>query len=118
MIIAITGYPGTGKTTLANKLDPGALHTDDYLGLPYELIPSRILCDIKQASDPVNTVVIEGVQVIRLLKRGWRPGLLIVLTKQYRPAKPGDASLRAQVDAAVAAYIGPCVVGKAGKEPI
>ena len=79
MIIAVVGYPGTGKTTYADKLaiekQYPIIHADDYLHLPHSLIPAELLHDLEGMKD----VVIEGTHVTRLFAKGFTPDLLVYM---------------------------------------
>lgn len=118
MIIAITGYPGTGKTTLAWKLTSLPIETDKLAELPWNDQPAA---GIKAVEDFWNeehmsargqtVCIIEGILVARMIRRGWSPDLLIVLDKQWREPKPSEASIRSQVDRAVAEFKGVIVRG-------
>ena len=80
MIIAVVGYPGTGKTTYANKLAEERkypiLHTDDYLHLPHSSIPGELLADLSVLG---KDVIIEGTHVTRLFAKGFTPDLVVYM---------------------------------------
>jgi len=72
-MIAITGYPGSGKTTFANDLAKKSktkvLHTDDFIkAVPFKDIPEHLIAIVKVAKPDI----IEGVQVARMLRKGHR----------------------------------------------
>ena len=74
MIIAITGYPKAGKSTLANrvaeKYNLELIHTDDYIDqFPFKDVPLELITRFENKND----FVIEGVQVSRMLKYGFKP---------------------------------------------
>lgn len=67
--IMIAGVPGTGKTTLANKMADllclPVVHTDDYLGQGHASAPGLIYRSVK---DLGYNCIIEGTQVARMLR--------------------------------------------------
>lgn len=79
-VVFIYGKSATGKTYLAEKLKAiyrGHLffHTDDYMSYGFEQSLYALIADIKEI-DPARYVV-EGVQVPRLIRKGFKPSLLI-----------------------------------------
>ena len=79
MIIAVVGYPGTGKTTYADKValerKYPIIHTDDFLHLPHSEIPAELIYALEGLED----VVIEGTHVTRLFAKGFTPDLLVYM---------------------------------------
>lgn len=80
--IAIVGRPGVGKTTLAEKiakeLGLSLVSSDTYIKTTdFEEVPDKIIEAIKDI--PGDGVVVEGVQVSRMLKRGWKPDKVYIV---------------------------------------
>lgn len=76
MKIAITGYPGSGKTTFVNKLkfDMGKFHTDDFIEeWAFKELPTHLINHLRLH----DNYVIKGVQVARMLRTGAREGTWI-----------------------------------------
>lgn len=72
--VAIVGGPGTGKSTLAAKVDDrDVVHTDSFRELPWEDVPAAVIaeCSGKPA------FVVEGVQVARALRKGLEVDVVI-----------------------------------------
>lgn len=69
MRVAFTGGPKTGKTTLAG---PNAMHTDRFVGLPWENQADEVA---KLLEHPGDDLKIEGVTVAVGLRRWllWHP---------------------------------------------
>lgn len=77
--IAIVGGPRTGKSTLASRLRTlGAheIHTDDFSGLPWGLIPAEVAKECARH----DRFIVEGVQVARCLRKGLEVDAVIVLS--------------------------------------
>jgi hypothetical protein len=104
MRIAIIGWPGTGKTTLAQKMG-GGRSTDEAMGLGWS-----------EASQEVSTWldapdwIIEGVALPRALRK-WKernPGKeppidrIILMTKRYRELEKGAISMGKGIDKVMA----------------
>lgn len=75
--IAVTGPPGSGKTTLTEDVDDDrpVIHTDDWKHIPWSYQPHKIL----KALEGLDSFVVEGIAVPRLLKRDLKIDLLIIL---------------------------------------
>lgn len=111
LIVGVMGYPKSGKTTYAKKLQleleaegkiTELFHTDSYLDrLSYQEIPGRILVDINRSS--ADIIIVEGVGVSRLLKRGWIPTKLIYIQGK-RSNGAGISGLCTQIDIAMNEY--------------
>lgn len=79
MIVAITGYPNSGKSTigniLASRINLDLISTDQFIGqFTFAESPVKIIEAISDRKD----YVIEGVTVARMLKYGfnqksWKP---------------------------------------------
>lgn len=71
MLIGITGGPGTGKTTLADRILPllggRILHTDQFKELPWSDQPDAVIAAV-QFDDSIT--IVEGVTVARAARRG------------------------------------------------
>jgi adenylate kinase family enzyme len=75
--LAITGLPGTGKTTFASVFSFPIIHTDEFRNLPWEQQPRAVLEAIEDLyADGHDMIVVEGVIVARILSRGFVPDLL------------------------------------------
>ena len=74
MIIAIVGFPGSGKSTLSKhyeSLKISVYPTDDYIGRwGFKEFPDKMIHTLASR----DTYVIEGVQVARMLRTGFRMG--------------------------------------------
>jgi len=89
-IIAITGGPKTGKTTLATKMEGLLTSTDDFIDFGWSK-QSAYLCECIEMMNKSNKIhVLEGVAVARTLRKfiernpGKKPcDKLIVLTEPY-----------------------------------
>ncbi len=79
MLVAILGLPGSGKTTLANKLANAlnltVLHTDDFKSMPWSKAADAAMAAIANGTYGV----VEGITVARLFRRGFEPSLVLVL---------------------------------------
>lgn len=82
--VAIIGYPGAGKTTLAKLFNQNrnVIHTDDYLKYDHDERPSKILEELDK-----DSYIIEGNEVTRLIKRGLHPELVVLVTGSERLEK-------------------------------
>lgn len=91
-----------GKTTLSKKVkDRPVIGTDDYQGMPWELIPQRMLADV--SAKP--SFVIEGVMVARMLRKAHKLGLpcpvdaVVYLTRpKVQNRKPGQIAMAKGVE--------------------
>ncbi len=102
--IAIIGFPGAGKTTLALQFtDRPVIHTDDYLHIAHEPRPAAIQKALGKRC------VVEGTEVSRLLSRGARFDVLVLVEGRSREGK-GMKGLQTRVREAVAAWPGPVYV--------
>ena len=73
-IIAITGLPGAGKTTLARKLGGAIIHTDDYMNeYSFKDLPTMLIKLLNETYS--GNIIVEGVQVARMLRTGHREGI-------------------------------------------
>ena len=73
MITAITGLPGSGKTTYSNTLEGVIFHTDDYIDqCSFKDFPHFMISLLEDVEGPYT---IEGVQVARMLRTGYREGI-------------------------------------------
>lgn len=81
--IAIAGRPQVGKTTLGKRLskelDRTLIHTDDFIEkTTFQEAPLAIIRHMKRLKTPM---IVEGVQVARMLKKGlehgWIPDIVI-----------------------------------------
>lgn len=100
--IGIIGYPGAGKTTLANALGDGrqVIHTDDFLdGVSHEDRPAKILEALQ------SPYIVEGNEVTRLITRGLALDLLLLVVGSERLEKQ-TAGLRGRVDKFLREYEG------------
>jgi len=79
MIVAVAGFPGAGKTYTADAwvAEAGAtvVRTDDWTSLAWIAQPGAVLEALRNVS--ADVVIVEGVTVPRLLKRGWTPDLVV-----------------------------------------
>lgn len=81
MTTAIFGLSATGKTFLASKLTCDKIfHTDDYMSHGFEMSMYHCLDAAKkyQAEHPSQHLVVEGVQVARMLRKGFKVNKVIV----------------------------------------
>jgi hypothetical protein len=77
--IAIVGLPCSGKTFLSEALELElphyeVLHTDALIELGAEASLSRLQHLVR---DPDKYQIVEGVLVYRLLRKGWRPNVIL-----------------------------------------
>lgn len=85
--IAIVGGPGTGKSTLASRVnDRTILHTDDTMEAKWEHQPA---ITIERASRH-ESFALEGVQAARALRKGLQVDAIIVLETPHEPRTPGQ----------------------------
>jgi len=102
-VIGITGYPGSGKTSLSKYIkDREVIHTDAFLNNPHEKIPEILLNYMKHS----NKYCIEGTQVTRLLSRGWEPDVLILV---YGSERTDTKGINKMIDNDLADYKGKVV---------
>jgi hypothetical protein len=103
--IVICGGPGTGKTTLGQRLANEArplVSTDDFMALAFEEVPAAVLKRVGGASG----YVIEGVQAARVLRtalRGDAPGFMMPdrvywLTQPFEERKPGAEAMAVGIE--------------------
>lgn len=84
-VLAITGLPGSGKTTLgcalAAALNLQELHTDAYKDAPWDEQPERALATLQRIGfDPRgNGWLVEGITVARMFRYGFRPDCVLHL---------------------------------------
>jgi len=68
MIIAITGAPGSGKTTMAAVLSKWlnlqVIHTDDFLDYDHDEQPWKVWDEVQSS----NLCIVEGTIVARMLR--------------------------------------------------
>jgi len=80
--VALTGPPKSGKTTLANEIkDRPIVHTDDYMHLSWKdqaLVPCA-------ETAKLDTFLIEGIQVPRILRKGLEIQIVICLGESIEP---------------------------------
>lgn len=101
--VGITGYPGAGKTTLTKRdriKDKVIIHTDHFLDNPHEDIPGILLSELR--TKPKH--VIEGTQVVRLFKRGYRPDIVFLVTGTERTDCKG---IKTMIDRQMVNFKGP-----------
>lgn len=102
-IIAITGFPGVGKSTLAKMLHDitefPIISTDQFKDLGWKEQKEAAL----KATISCNKAIVEGVTVARLLKDGWNPDVLYVVTRD-EPTKPTNAGMNAWITRGIEAY--------------
>jgi len=85
--IGVIGFPGAGKTTLAERIAEGRpiSHTDDFLKLySHDDRPEVIMARLAEWSDGY---VVEGNEVTRLITRGLRLDLVILVLGSTRNDK-------------------------------
>jgi len=98
--IAITGYPGAGKTLLSTMVRSRAvIHTDHYLKLPRDKIATQIMTDLSTK----GKYVVEGTQIPKMLSQGFQPDVVIWLIGGTRPNCQG---IRTQMQTYMAEYKG------------
>lgn len=107
--IAITGGPGTGKTTLTSSHKP-TIHTDD-VGGTWASIGPKVAQRLKRKP----RYVVEGVHVVEALAAGLAPDVLVVLVDPFIKYSPQQAGLARSINRRVRAYQGhkvtPCRCG-------
>ena len=64
--VAICGGPRVGKTTLALGTGRRVVHTDDYIGTPYEELGSLL----RDVCESLTSFVLEGVRAGHALRAG------------------------------------------------
>lgn len=96
-IIAIAGRPGIGKTTLAEKISKSFGHkvisTDKFIERSsFKESPEIIMSAVDKETE---NLVVEGVQVARMLKKGFKPDLVIEIecSKECEKRHRGLASM-------------------------
>lgn len=67
--IVIVGGPATGKTFLSNQLDGPIIHADDYMHHGFERALYVLIDDLQTLLASGLSVVVEGVQAYRLLRK-------------------------------------------------
>ena len=103
--IAVIGYPGAGKTTLCKRFkDHKIIHTDNFLNLTHQMRP-ELLQQHVDAMNAVGPICVEGNEVTRLITRGWKPNLLILVEGSERN-DARTAGLRGRVDKFLREYKG------------
>ena len=89
--VAIVGGPHTGKSTFARSVrDRPVIATDDYINLPWEDVPAKV---IEAAGAAGPAFVVEGVQAARALRKGLEVDAVIVLTQPKTELTPGQAAM-------------------------
>ena len=84
------GGPRTGKTTLASlERSRSVIATDDLKGEPWETIPGKLI----EAAAPLESFLIEGVQVARALRKGLQVDAVVFLTRPKSARKPGQIAM-------------------------
>ena len=86
--VAICGLPESGKTTFSCAMGSDhVIHTDDYMDeWSFEELPVKLIEHLTETyKDYSGTVVVEGIQVARMLRTGfresiWSPSVVIWLT--------------------------------------
>lgn len=87
--IAIAGGPKHGKTTLTSYVkDRPVLHTDDYMKFAWSEIPMMLIRD----ANKYPSVIIEGVQVGRCLRKGMKVDAVVWLTEPCAEQTDAQAS--------------------------
>jgi hypothetical protein len=104
-VLAITGLPGAGKTTLADALGVAlnlpVMHTDDYKDQPWaEQAP---LCTARLLEAYPFSCIVEGLTVARMFRYGFRPHAVIHILGGREPV---SASLRSLVSNGMIAFNG------------
>lgn len=88
--VAIAGGPRCGKSTLSVTVtDRPVIGTDDYKGIPWEVIPERMIADVIGK----DTFVIEGVMVARALRRGLIVDAVVYMTLPKVKQLPGQVAM-------------------------
>lgn len=73
-VVAICGLPNSGKTTLARKLGGAIIHTDDYINeYSFKDLPVKLIEHLNETYS--GNIIVEGVQVARMLRTGHREGI-------------------------------------------
>lgn len=105
MRIAIIGWPGSGKTTLASEMG-GGRSTDDVMHLGW----SEASQEVSNWLDAPGPWIIEGVALPRALRK-WRErnpdkkppvDKVVYLTKSYRELEAGAVSMGKGMDTVMA----------------
>jgi hypothetical protein len=89
--IAITGAPGTGKTSYSNQVtDRPVIHTDDWMTQPWDEVPLLVKAKCDETPD---AFIVEGVQVPRTLRKGLEVDAVLYLSKPLEPQTPAQIAL-------------------------
>lgn len=94
--LGVIGYPGAGKTTICLRLldHMKIIHTDGFLNFSHDDRPAAIMTHVSLKGPEY---VIEGNEVTRLIKRGWKPDALLLVEGSTRNDKATNG-LRGRVD--------------------
>jgi hypothetical protein len=89
--IAITGAPGTGKTSYSNQVtDRPVIHTDDWMNEPWSEVPVLVKAKCEETPD---SFVVEGVNVPRTLRKGLEVDAVVYLTKPLEYQSPAQVAM-------------------------
>ena len=97
-VLAICGPPNSGKTTFSERLSVPVLHTDHWAHGEWDDQPDRVMEHVSREGSKGLLYAVEGCTVIRLLRRGFSPKLVVYMVNPMSPLEGRQRSLAASVE--------------------